>query len=160
MRKLVVYYSFEGNTEYIANNIAEAVEADILKLVVDKEPQTHGFMKYIWGGKQVVTKEIPKLRAFDKNPQDYDLIFIGTPVWAFTYAPAISAFFENIKLEGKNIALFCSSHGSKGKTFENMKACLVGNNILEQIDFIEPKGKKAEAERAVNWAKKIVSVLN
>jgi len=39
-------------------------------------------------------KEKPELKAFDKDLDKYDLIFIGTPVWAFNYTPAIYTFFE------------------------------------------------------------------
>jgi flavodoxin len=54
-------------------------------------------------------KEKPVLYSFDKNPNDYDLIFIGTPVWAFSYAPAFNSFFDKIKIINKKIALFSCS---------------------------------------------------
>ena len=47
MKKLVIFYSFEGNTKYIAENIAEAVDADILELKPVKDIKSNGFMKYL-----------------------------------------------------------------------------------------------------------------
>jgi len=63
MKKLVIFYSFEGNTKYIAENIAEAVGADILELKPKKDVSSGGFMKYLWGGRQVVLGKKPELTA-------------------------------------------------------------------------------------------------
>jgi len=109
MKKLVIYYSFEGNTAFVAKAIADSVGADLLELKLKNDPGHKGFMKYVWGGGQVMKKEKPELYAFEKNPQDYDVLFIGTPVWAFTYAPALATLFSTTKLKGKKIALFCCS---------------------------------------------------
>ncbi|HQP91981.1 MAG TPA: flavodoxin, partial [Candidatus Omnitrophota bacterium] len=87
MKKLIVFYSLDGNTRFIARAIAESTGADMMELQPRVQPELKGFMKYLWGGRQVFMKEKPQLLSFQKNPQDYDLIFIGTPVWAFTYAP-------------------------------------------------------------------------
>ncbi|MFA6529068.1 MAG: flavodoxin [Candidatus Gracilibacteria bacterium] len=96
MRKLVVFYSFEGSTKLLAKAIAETIEADILELKPKKETvKSHGFAKYFWGGKQVLFKQKPVLEKFDKNPDDYDVIFLGTPVWSWTYTPAMRSFLES-----------------------------------------------------------------
>jgi len=118
-RILVVYYTFEGSTKLIAESIASAIDADILRLEVMKELKSHGFGKYLWGGKQVVMKSKPALKPLEKNPDDYDILFIGTPVWAYNFSPALRTFFATVKLSGKKIAIFCSCGGDRRKTFEN-----------------------------------------
>ena len=80
MKKLVVFYSFESNTKFIAENIAGEINADILELKPKKDIRSRGFMKYFWGGRAMTMKTRPELMPLDKNPQDYDLLFIGTPV--------------------------------------------------------------------------------
>ena len=157
MKKLIVFYSLDGNTRFIARAIAESTGADMMELQPRVQPELKGFMKYLWGGRQVFMKEKPQLLSFQKNPQDYDLIFIGTPVWAFTYAPALASFFELIKLQNKKIALFCCSGGGKGKTLENMKKMLAGNEIVGEIDFVEPlrRDRKKNEDLAKEWAGKI-----
>ena len=155
MRVLVVYYSLEGNTRFIAESIAEAVGADLLELKPKKELSSKGFMKYMWGGRQVVMGEKPELMPFDKNPQDYDLIFIGSPVWAFSFAPPLNTFLSNHGLKGRKVALFSSCGGTKGGTFDRMRKLLSGNTIAGEMEFIEPAknrpGKQAETAR--DWAK-------
>ncbi|PAB60554.1 flavodoxin family protein [Anaeromicrobium sediminis] len=157
MKKLVVFYSFEGNTKYIAEGIAKEVGADLLELKPLEEPKKSGFMKYFWGGKQVMTKKIPELESIDKNPNDYDLIYMGTPVWAWSYAPAFRAFLSKVNIKNKNIALFCCHGGGKGKVFERFKEDLGENKYLGQIDFQDPlkNNKDKDLEEAKKWAKEI-----
>ena len=162
MKKLVVYYSLTGNTKFIAEIIAEATGADILELKTEKELlKKEGFMRYFWGGKKVMMREKPVLVPFDKNPKEYDVLFVGTPIWALNYAPPLRSFFSQVKLANKKIALFCASGGDKQKTFENMKKELLGNEFIGEIDFIEPLNDKEECvERARQWAKGIMRRLN
>lgn len=159
-KTLIIYYSFEGNTRFIAEAVAHEISADILELKVRSEIKTKGFMKYFWGGKQVFQKKAPELLPFDKNPNDYALIFIGTPVWAFTYAPAIRTFFNKIKLKDKKIALFCTHEAGPAKTFDNMKADLEGNDIISENDFADVlKNPQQNSLNAKLWAGKIVELF-
>jgi len=156
MKVLIIFYSFEGNTKLVANKIAKTVDADLLELI-PKEDIKKGFMKYFWGGKQVLTKIKPELLPFDVNFDDYDFLFIGTPVWAGSYAPALNSFLNNNKFSNKKIALFCCHGGRKGNVFRKMKVALEGNKIISEIDFHDPKKKNTEVQlqKAENWTKEI-----
>ncbi|OLS12871.1 MAG: flavodoxin [Promethearchaeota archaeon CR_4] len=151
---LVCYYSFEGNTHFIAEHIARAVNGELLRLVPVKDLHSKGGAKYFWGGKQVTFRQKPALTPYDKNPADYDVLFVGTPVWFYTFTPALRSFFSQVKLQGKWIALFCAHGGSKGKTLENMKKALPGNQFLGQIDFMEPLSNNPETcgKQVADWA--------
>ncbi|HEX7586367.1 MAG TPA: flavodoxin [Patescibacteria group bacterium] len=160
MKTLVIYYSLEGNTKFIAQKIAEATGADILELKLKKETvKPHSLSKYFWGGKQVMMKEKPELVPFEIDPDQYNLLFIGTPVWAWNYSPPINTFLSSTKLADKKIALFCSHGGAMGKTFENMEKELSGNKIVGKIDFKEPLKNNPEecAVKAKEWAIEIIS---
>lgn len=158
---LVVYYSFEGNTKFIADAIAAEIKADLLELKPVTDIGTTGFMKYFWGGRQVVRKMKPELASFNKDPQNYEMLFIGTPVWAFTFTPALRSFFDKVKLNNKKIALFCCHGGTPAKTIENMKRELAGNDILGEMCFIEPKSNDSvnNSMKAREWASNIVKRL-
>jgi len=156
MKNLVVYYSLEGNTRYIAENIASEIDAEILELKPLSEIKSSGFSKYLWGGKQVVMGKKPELQSISIDPSDYDTIFIGTPVWAFSFSPAVNTFLSKYKISGKKVALFCCDGGSKGKTFANMRERLSGNEILGEMEFAEPiKGVEEKASMARRWAAEI-----
>mgnify|MGYP000660481260 CR=1 FL=1 len=158
MKSLVLYYSFDGNTDFIARGIAEEVGSDIERIKTKNEIASHGFMKYFWGGRQVVMKEKPDIEDIYADLNSYNLIFIGSPVWVSTFVPALRSFFSKYKLQGKKVALFCCCGGNKGKTFEEMKKELAGNEIVGELEIIEPKKKDGEekAAGAKEWARGIV----
>ena len=162
MKALVVFYSLEGNTKFIAQKIAEATGADILELKLKKETvKPHSLSKYFWGGKQVMMKEKPELLPFNYKPEEYDLLFIGTPIWAWNYSPPINTFLSGARLTDKKIALFFSHGGAMGKTLENMEKGLVGNKIVGKIDFMEPLKNNSEecGEKTKKWAIEIISAV-
>jgi len=158
MKCLVVYYSLEGSTRLIANAIAAEVRGDVQELVPVAEIPSKGFMRFVWGGKQVMLRRKPELKPLTKNVADYDMIFIGTPVWAFTFAPAVRSFLESGGLKDKSVALFCCFGGSEGGTFRNLRKTLPGSRIIGQIGFREPAKVNTEESlaKARDWAKYMV----
>lgn len=158
MKTLIVYYSLTGNVKCIAETMAKEIGAGLLELKPEKEIKKDGFMKYFWGGRQVMMKITPKLLPLDKNLDDYDFIIIGTPVWAWNYAPPIRSFLNQVRLQNKKVGLFCCHGGQIGKTLENMRIALKGNEIIGTIGFFEPLKNKAEeyANVAKLWINKIV----
>jgi flavodoxin len=158
LKKLVIFYSLDGNTKLVAETIAGAIGAGLLQLKPKSEIKAHGFFKYFLGGMQVVLKKKPELLPFEKNPADYDLIFIGSPVWASSYTPAVNSFFSNCKLSGKKIAVFCTLSGQSDKPLINMKKALAGNDIVGENEFIEVvKNINAVKKNASKWANEVVN---
>ena len=152
-KNLVVYYSYEGSTRVIAQTIANVLDAEMIECKPLKDISSKGFMKYVWGGKQVVFKQHPQLETFEKNPDDYDMVIIGTPVWVFTYAPAIRSFLSQVNLKNKKIGVFCCHEGTKGRTLTNLKKVLSHNTLIGEIDFLNvEKNKEENIVKAKNWA--------
>jgi len=161
MKILIIFYSFSGNTKLIAENIAKTIGADFLELKQKKEIKSKGFMKYIWAGKAALMKTKPELFPLDKDIQKYDVLFIGTPVWAWTYSPPLNTLFSTCNISGKKIALFCCHGGGKGKIFDKMKEALKGNQILREIDFKDPlkNNTAVNIQKAKKWAEDIIKTL-
>jgi flavodoxin len=155
-RLLVVYYSYEGNTRFIAEGIAKELGADIQELKPIKDIKSRGFSKYMWGGRQVVTKKRPELQPLERKPENYEVIFIGTPVWAFTFAPALRTFFSEHPLKAKKVALFMCHGGGPKEAMAKMESELQGNIIIGKLDLPHVLEKEAELKkkRAIDWAKK------
>jgi flavodoxin len=160
MKKLVVFYSLCGNTKLIAETISKAVNADILELEYKNKRKAKGILKYFFGGREVLKRIKPELLPFDKNPLDYDLIFIGSPVWGSTYAPPLRTFFTNNRLRDKNIAFFCCYGGSDKKVYDYMKQALRRCHILGRIGFKKPlkKDKEYNIQKAKEWATRIINI--
>ncbi|WP_312694301.1 flavodoxin family protein [Caproiciproducens sp.] len=155
MSTLVVYFSFDGNTKFIAEKIAETISADVIELNTSKKYPTQGFRKYFWGGKSVIFGEKPKLTNEDIDLSRYETIMIGTPVWAGSYAPPVKSFISQYKIHGKRIALF-ASHGGNGaeKCFARLKEALPDNQFIGETAYVEPKKSPEESSaKALRWAK-------
>ena len=58
-KAIILCYSFEGYTLKMANYIKEALDIDLIEVKPLDELQTRGFYKYVWGGRQVVSKKNP-----------------------------------------------------------------------------------------------------
>lgn len=154
MRNLVVFFSFEGNTKFIAETISKTVNADIMELKTSKKYPTEGFGKFFWGGKSVIFGEKPELINDSVDLNRYETVFIGTPVWAGTYAPPVKSFISQYKIQGKRIALF-ASHGGGGakKCFAKLKEALPGNEFIGEIEFVEPnKNMMDSSNQTIRWA--------
>ena len=144
MKKLIIFYSLDGNTRFIAQKMAEIIEADILELKPEKEiPRIEPF-KHFAGSKRVLFKKASKLKQYNVNLADYDTLIIGTPVWAFTFAPAIRAFLNENSIQNKKIILFCTYGSGPGKTFANFENNLAGNEIIGKVGFKKVLKKSKE----------------
>ena len=157
MKTAVIYYSFEGNTALVAETIKAAIGADVFEIkTVDTKKRT-GFTKYLWGGRQALMREKPELMPLKVDINAYDLIILGTPVWAGSPAPAMFSFLSGTPVSGKKIALFCCHGGGKGKVFDKLKAMAPGNTIVAEIDIMNPakEGRAALKQKIEEWVRTI-----
>jgi flavodoxin len=158
MKVLVVYYSYDGNTRFIAETVANELDADICGLHPVKEMKSKGFFKYVWGGAMVAMKQKPALLPFDKNPADYDLVIIGTPVWNSSMTPPVRSFLDKYGSGIKSAALFCCYSGGMKNTFAEMRGMLGGGGVTGEMGFLDPLGQnESESARlAREWAKPLI----
>lgn len=119
MKNLIVYYSYEGNTEQLVKGMKQVIEADILKLIPQKEKKTKSLFRFVWGGMQVYMTKTPKLKKYNIDLSKYKNIIIASPCWFGTYAPPINTFLENNKLKNKNIYLLVCNGGNLRNTWKN-----------------------------------------
>ncbi|MBQ7698961.1 MAG: flavodoxin domain-containing protein [Clostridia bacterium] len=160
MKKIIVYYSMCGNTEYAAEKIAEATGADVLRIAPDKAYPDKGAKKFLWGGKSAVFGNRPKLLPYDFKAEEYDLIIFGTPVWASNITPPLRTFIFDNKdaLRGKKIALFtCFSGGGADKASEKLKKLLEIQSCEAELVLVDPKDKPSEEneEKLKNFCESI-----
>lgn len=157
MKALIIYYSLDGSTKAIAETMAGEIGADVLELKPVKQLRGGAFSKHFWGGRQVVLKETPELAPLTKNAADYDLVVIGTPVWAFNFAPPLRTFFSQKFVQNKKVALYCCCDGMAGKTLMNMRTELAGNDIIGELTLTKTaKNLAANQKIAIDWIKKFV----
>ena len=147
---LVIYYSLEGNSAFVAEEISERTGAVIEQLVVDKEPPKKGFGKILVGGRSAIFKEDPGLHLVKENVDDYYRIILVFPVWAGTFPPAIGAFLDTNQIRGKDVYIIaCSGSGDGDKAIRNAIKKLPGNRILGTLNLQSPLDHQEDAKEKI-----------
>jgi len=125
MKCLLVFYTRTGTTKKVATSISENLKCDVEQVFDTKKRD--GPLGYLSAGKDATFKLKTKIKETTKNPKDYDLVIIGTPVWAFTLTPAIRTYISKNKNNFKKVAFFCTMGGSGStRTFFDMeKLCKI-----------------------------------
>jgi len=152
MKKLIVYYSMEGNSHFIAGKMAEKISADTLRLVPQKAYVDKGFAKFIWGGKSAVMAEKPKLMPYSVDFSLYDEIIIGFPIWASTITPPIRTFVcDNLnELKKKKISVYaCQAGNGAEKAMAKLQALLGIDEFKATAVFIDPKTRPSEKNEKI-----------
>lgn len=112
-KALVLYYSQTGTTKAVAETIAAALNADVEEIVA-VNPYDGDFGATI--ERCLKEKEqgvLPEVQPIKADLKDYDVIFLGYPVWFGTYAPPMASLLGSIDLSGKKVVPFCT-FGSGG----------------------------------------------
>ena len=132
MKSLVVFYSRTGKTKEAGKAISLNLKSDIDEIIDDKSRK--GIFGWLGGGRDALREKLTKIR-YKKNPIDYDLVVIGTPVWAGRMTPAIRTYLSKNKF--KSIAFFCTCGGNKGKTFDEME--ILSNKPIAVLELSNRK---------------------
>jgi|YelNatPaOPRAMG01_1025707.scaffolds.fasta_scaffold21530_1 flavodoxin len=156
MKNLVLYFSLDGHTEKVAEVITKRINADMEKITLRRK-LPKGFFKYLVGGFWTISRKKPSIEPLKINLKDYDLIFLGTPVWASTYCPVFNSIFEKYEIKGKKIAIFVTYASMEGNSARDLAMRLEGNNeIMAKIAFSEREIKKGKVEEKIEkWLEEI-----
>lgn len=110
MKALVVYYSRSGNTREVAQSIAQEMQCDIEE--IHDTQNRSGIIGWLKSGYQANRGKLTTIKPLEKDPSDYDLIIVGTPIWAgFPAVPVKTYLLEN-KDKFKDVAFFATYSGS------------------------------------------------
>ncbi len=155
MKTLVVYYSRTGTTKKIGEEIASKMKSDKEEIIDRKNRK--GPIGYILAGKDAIWKKLTKINKFNKNPLNYNLLVVGTPIWGFTLTPPIRTFLTKIKDYNKKVAFFCTMGGfGDEKAFKEMKEILPDAKLKATLSLktIEVKNKEY-SDKLENFVSKL-----
>jgi len=123
MKTLIIYYSRTGITKKVAEQLAKELNADIEEIISIKDRK--GAKGYLLCGKEAVKKISAEIKPIKKDPANYNLVLIGTPVWIGKMASPIRTYIMNNKSRIKNAAFFCTEYSSGAETtFREMQKLL------------------------------------
>lgn len=115
MKKAVVFYSLSGNTQAAAKEIAEGIGADLIELKLVKLFPTEKSKQLALGGMQAMFGMKPAIQELSKNIKEYDVLILGTPIWAGTIAAPVHSFLNKYQVLDKIVAVFTFSGGGDNK---------------------------------------------
>lgn len=146
---IVLYFSATGTTENIANYISEAINSNIIEIKPLKE-YTNDDLNYSNDNSRANIEQNdvsarPQI-ANDIDINDYDIIYLGYPIWWGTIPKIILTLIENNDFEGKTIIPFCTSGGSGiAKSLEDLKSYNL--NVINGKQF----GYGSTKEDVLDW---------
>lgn len=108
-----------GNTEIIAHLLAEMTGGDVFEIKTEQVyPVDHSENSEIAGHEKDEDAR-PVLTSHVENMEQYDIIFLGYPIWWYTAPMAIRTFLDEYDFEGKTIAPYATSLGAGISESEN-----------------------------------------
>ena len=154
-RKLVAYFSASGITAKVAENLAEAIGADLFEIAPAVQYTNDDLDWRNENSRSSIemknSASRPAVDTIRDNMDEYDVIFVGFPIWWYVAPTTINTFLEQYDLAGKTIIPFATSGGSgMGKTNEVLKPSCPTSTLLEGRVF---KGNASKEELA-GWANK------
>lgn len=152
MKILVVFYSRTGVTRSIADLAAsilkelggESVSVETEEIIDLKERS--GILGYLGAGRDAALKAEARIKPPRAKPEEFDLVVIGTPVWAFTAAPAARTFCERHCRNAKAVGFFCTMGGSGDRgAFEALEAAC-GKKPIASLPIVVKPGRLESME--------------
>jgi flavodoxin len=156
MKTLVAYFSASGVTAKLAKRMAEAIGADLNEI----EPKVRYTAADLdWTNKKSrSTVEMndracrPEINLTIDNMAQYDVVFVGFPVWWYREPSIVDTFMEAYDFTGKTVVPFATSGGSDiGDSGRNMQKLAPGAKVVSGKRFVASVSAEALAAWAGEW---------
>ena len=151
MKTLVAYFSAQGTTAALAKVLAQITDADLFEI---KPEVPYSTADINWKNplarcnrEKIGKKDVPIIGSVE-NWNEYDLVYLGFPIWYYGAPNIIQTFCKSYDWTGKSLSIFATSGGSDiGKTVEKLKPYLKG----------EPRVTGARVFHGVEELKNVIS---
>ncbi len=156
-RILVVYYTRTGTTQQLARWISAALDAD-LDRIVDKTKRS-GVLGYLRSGWEAGLQRIVPIEPPVRDPTQYDLVVVGTPIWNASVSSPVRSYLEAHRNELRTVAFFCTCGGRGDKRAFSQMADLAGVQPIATLTVRQATiedSARAVGEFATEIAKRVV----
>lgn len=155
-KTLVAYFSASGVTKKVAERLAKGINADLFEIEA-KEPYTNADLNW-QNNKSRSSVEMndkrsrPAIRRTVQNMEQYDVVFVGFPIWWYREPSIIDTFMEAHDFAGKQIIPFATSGGSgMGKSGKNMEVLTNGAKVDSGKCFAVGSSENTLSDWAAKW---------
>lgn len=148
---LVAYFSWSGNTEAMANLIAEQTGGTLFEIAL-ATPYTDDYDALLDVAQQEQAEDArPELAASVEDWDSYDVVFVGYPDWWSDAPMVIYSFLESYDWTGKTLVPFCTSGGSGfGRSLDRLPDSAPGATILEGL-HVSGSSAADSGEEVAEW---------
>ena len=135
MKVLVAYFSAEGRTAKVAKDFARHIEVDAYE-IKPQEPYTEADIRWTnplarCNREKIGKKDVP-VEGSIENFAEYDVIFLGFPIWYAAAPNVVNTFCKGYDWSGKKVFAFATSGGSGiGKTAEKLEPYVTGASTVQ-----------------------------
>lgn len=155
-KTLILYYSLGGNTRKIAEMLHHYLDGDISE-IHRKMPYEGSYNEIVKQGKDEVDKGfLPEIQVLSPSPSSYDQIILGSPVWWYTFAPAMHTALKSQDWSEKEIYPFATNGGWIGHTFQDFSSACAGAHVHAGLNIrFDASRLVTPKEDILSWAEKI-----
>ena len=157
-KPLVLYFSVYGTAKKTAEEIAKQVDADILE-IEPAVPYDGDRNHYNALARYAKREHDEDMRPAIKNRlpiDEYDTVFIGFPMWWYTFPMIIYTLFEQYDFSGKTVIPFNTHMGSgDGGTYETVKELCPNSKVLPGLPVEMSDAERGVPDRIKSWLQKI-----
>lgn len=149
---LIVYFTNSGNTKLMADLIWQYTGGEVYELKTVKPypaiPELYQYAK-----QQLEPGGLPELESDWPDFSQYDVIFVGGPVWWYTLCPPLLSFLTQADFKGKAVVPFCTHGGNYGAFFKRFSEDAKNAQVLKGLDFYRPlaTSKGFLKSKLANW---------
>ncbi|NBH15483.1 hypothetical protein D3Z36_15175 [Lachnospiraceae bacterium] len=147
----------QGTTEYLARQIQKQTGGDLFRIQTKKKYPAD-FDKLVGKNHEELDQNyLPALKTKVKKMKQYDIIFIGYPIWATDAPQAVKSFLKAYNLEGKTVIPFCTHEGSGSSgTYKQIRKLCSGADTLDGFSVNAEKVKtKSTQEKLKSWLNRV-----
>lgn len=145
-----------GNTQYIAELIKERTSADIFRLEPTNAYPTNHSDLLKRAREEMSSNFKPEIKGNIENFEQYDVIFVGYPIWNADVPPIINSFLEEYNFDGKTVVPFCT-HGGSGLsgTTATITNKIKNANVITNGFSISRSSMENSISAVESWLKEI-----
>ena len=156
MKNLVIYFSIFGSTKQFAEMVHDKVGGDIKELKPIR-PYEKKYKPLLAFSKQEVDEGVlTPFEELDIDINEYSNIFVGYPMWWYTYPPILKNFFKKYDMTGKTIIPFNTHEGSgNGGTYQMIRNDVPEAKVLEGLAIRGGSMNESQRDNIYKWLEKI-----
>lgn len=139
MERVLIYYSLDGHTHYLAEQAQKLLGCDVYRLQLAKEYPAKGFAKYYTAGRNTVLRFPHTFKQPLPDLSRYDVVILATPIWAGRVCAPMYSYLKQAEFAHKDLYLIANcSGGDVSKCFSIIKKMKHDGHVRGEGSFVNP----------------------